>query len=131
MTLSSLFRSDTPEGDDRHSVRVTVRRRRTRSRGTRAAAESLERSVAALKERQHEDGWWKGELETNVTMDAEDLLLREFLGIRTERQTAAAARWIRSRQRDDGTWATYYGGPAGPLDDHRGLRGAQVGRRHP
>ena len=44
-------------------------------------------------------------------MDAEDLLLRQFLGIRTERQTAGAAKWIRSRQRDDGTWATYYGGP--------------------
>jgi squalene-hopene/tetraprenyl-beta-curcumene cyclase len=76
-----------------------------------AAAASLERSVAVLKERQHHEGWWKGELETNVTMDAEDLLLRQFLGIRTERQTAAAAKWIRSRQRDDGTWATYYGGP--------------------
>jgi len=76
-----------------------------------AAAASLERSVAALLDRQHHEGWWKGELETNVTMDAEDLLLRQFLGIRTERQTAGAAKWIRSRQRDDGTWATYYGGP--------------------
>ena len=76
-----------------------------------AAAASLERSVGALKDLQHHEGWWKGELETNVTMDAEDLLLRQFLGIRTERQTAGAAKWIRSRQRDDGTWATYYGGP--------------------
>jgi squalene-hopene/tetraprenyl-beta-curcumene cyclase len=76
-----------------------------------AAAASMERSVAALKDRQHQEGWWKGELETNVTMDAEDLLLRQFLGIRTDQQTAAAAKWIRSRQRDDGTWATYYGGP--------------------
>ena len=67
--------------------------------------------MRALQERQHDEGWWKGELETNVTMDAEDLLLRQFLGIRTEQQTAAAATWIRSRQRDDGTWATYYGGP--------------------
>jgi len=75
------------------------------------AVASLQRAVAALTERQHHDGWWKGELETNVTMDAEDLLLRQFLGIRTERQTAAAAKWIRSRQREDGTWATYYGGP--------------------
>src|ERR1700677_5326465 len=72
-----------------------------------AAAASMERSVAALRERQHQEGWWKGELETNVTMDAEDLLLRQFLGIRTERQTAAAGRWVRSRQRDDGTWSTY------------------------
>jgi squalene-hopene/tetraprenyl-beta-curcumene cyclase len=76
-----------------------------------SAAASLERSVAALIAQQHEEGWWKGELETNVTMDAEDLLLRQFLGIRTERETAAAAKWIRSRQREDGTWATYYGGP--------------------
>ena len=44
-------------------------------------------------------------------MDAEDLLLREFLGIRTAEQTAAAARWIRSSQREDGTWANFFGGP--------------------
>ena len=31
---------------------------------------------------QHPEGWWRGELQTNVTMDAEDLLLREFLGVR-------------------------------------------------
>jgi len=57
------------------------------------------------------EGWWKGELQTNVTMDAEDLLLRHFLGIRTEEETAEAARWIRSQQRDDGTWANFHGGP--------------------
>ncbi len=44
-------------------------------------------------------------------MDAEDLLLREFLGIRTPEQTASPARWIRSCQREDGTWANFYGGP--------------------
>lgn len=56
-------------------------------------------------------GWWKGELETNVTMDAEDLLLRQFLGIRTSTETAEAARWVRTKQRADGTWANFYGGP--------------------
>jgi squalene-hopene/tetraprenyl-beta-curcumene cyclase len=60
---------------------------------------------------QHAEGWWQGELETNVTMDAEDLLLREFLGLHDDAVTAAAARWIRSKQRDDGTWANFYGGP--------------------
>ncbi len=45
-------------------------------------------------------------------MDAEDLLLREFLGIRTAEQTQAAARWIRSSQRADGTWANFKGGDA-------------------
>ena len=60
---------------------------------------------------QDSEGWWKGELETNVTMDAEDLMLREFLGIRDETATAQAAAWIRSHQRPDGTWATFYEGP--------------------
>ena len=44
-------------------------------------------------------------------MDAEDLLLREFLGLHDDTVIAAAARWIRSQQRDDGTWANFYGGP--------------------
>ena len=71
----------------------------------------LRNAADALAALQKEGGWWKGELETNVSMDAEDLLLREFLGIRTDAQTAASARWIRSRQREDGTWANFHGGP--------------------
>jgi len=75
------------------------------------AAEALARARDHLLGLQHGQGWWQGELETNVTMDAEDLLLREFLGVRTAEQTQAAARWIASQQRDDGTWANFYGGP--------------------
>ncbi|MDR0346119.1 MAG: squalene--hopene cyclase [Nocardiopsaceae bacterium] len=85
------------------------------SSGRQAAAgdarAALERARDHLLSLQHEQGWWQGELETNVTMDAEDLLLREFLGIRTEEETAAAARWIAASQRDDGTWANFFGGP--------------------
>jgi squalene-hopene/tetraprenyl-beta-curcumene cyclase len=44
-------------------------------------------------------------------MDAEDMLLREFLGIRERRRTELSANWIRSQQRDDGTWANFEGGP--------------------
>ena len=44
-------------------------------------------------------GWWKGELETNVTMDAEDLLLRHVLGILDRPTAEAAAGWIRRCQR--------------------------------
>jgi len=77
-----------------------------------AARAALDRAARHLLDQQDAGGWWQGELETNVTMDAEDLLLREFLGIRTEQESAAAARWIRSRQRPDGTWANYYGGDA-------------------
>ena len=56
-------------------------------------------------------GWWKGELETNVTIDAEDLFLRHFLGLLEPGQAAATATLDPRRQRPDGSWATYFGGP--------------------
>jgi squalene-hopene/tetraprenyl-beta-curcumene cyclase len=79
------------------------------------AADATEQALLRGRERllslQDEAGWWRGELETNVTMDAEDLLLREFLGIRDEGATRRAADWIRSQQRDDGSWAQFREGP--------------------
>jgi squalene-hopene/tetraprenyl-beta-curcumene cyclase len=75
------------------------------------ARRTLDRARDHLLGLQHVDGWWQGELQTNVTMDAEDLLLREFLGLHDDAVVDAAARWIRSQQRDDGTWANFYGGP--------------------
>ncbi|MFH8746464.1 squalene--hopene cyclase [Streptomyces rimosus] len=76
-----------------------------------AARRAAARATDYLLSVQDAAGWWKGDLETNVTMDAEDLLLRQFLGIGDPRTTEAAARHIRGEQRDDGTWATFYGGP--------------------
>jgi squalene-hopene/tetraprenyl-beta-curcumene cyclase len=83
----------------------------TADRLTDAAHASLERATTHLLALQHEDGWWKGELETNVTIDSEDLFLRHYLGLFDERQAERSATWIRSRQRPDGSWATYFGGP--------------------
>src|SRR5438477_4253926 len=77
-----------------------------------AARDTLARATEHLLSLQHPDGWWKGELETNVTIDAEDLFVRHYLGILTQQQKETTARWIRSKQRDDGSWATFYGGPA-------------------
>src|SRR6266511_1795161 len=55
------------------------------------AATALERGAGRLLALQDSDGWWKGDLETNVSK--------------------GAAAWIRSKQREDGTWATFHGGP--------------------
>jgi squalene-hopene/tetraprenyl-beta-curcumene cyclase len=79
---------------------------------TRTGAQgALLRAREHLLSLQSPDGWWKGELETNVTMDAEDLLLREFLGIRELGETERAAAWIRSQQGADGSWSNFRGGP--------------------
>ena len=90
---------------------MTVTHSRPPGRAATTPAQALARARDHLLGLQHEQGWWQGELETNVTMDAEDLLLREFLGIRTREQTEASARWIASKQREDGTWANFHGGP--------------------
>ena len=75
------------------------------------AAATLAKARDHLLGLQDPRGWWIGELETNVTMDAEDVLLRHFLGILTKTDAAETAVWIRSQQREDGTWANFYGGP--------------------
>jgi squalene-hopene/tetraprenyl-beta-curcumene cyclase len=72
---------------------------------------ALRRACEHLLALQDEAGWWKGELQTNVTMDAEDMLLREFLGIRHAAETERSAAWVRSQQRADGTWSNFHGGP--------------------
>ncbi len=72
---------------------------------------ALERACEHLLSLQDEAGWWQGELQTNVTMDAEDMFLREFLHIRRDDETERSAAWIRSQQRADGTWTNFYGGP--------------------
>lgn len=55
-----------------------------------AATRAVQRATDFLLARQDAQGWWKGDLDTNVTMDAEDLLLRQFLGIGDEATTRAA-----------------------------------------
>jgi squalene-hopene/tetraprenyl-beta-curcumene cyclase len=85
-----------------HGARATL------SEDASAAAKAGVEHLLAL---QNPEGWWKGELETNVTMDSEDLMLRHFLGVLDPGRAAASARWIRSNQSADGTWATFYGGP--------------------
>jgi len=79
------------------------------------APSRAERALALARDhllgRQDPAGWWKAELETNVTMDAEDLFLREFLGVREPEPSERSAAWIRSQQRPDGTWANFHGGP--------------------
>jgi squalene-hopene/tetraprenyl-beta-curcumene cyclase len=77
----------------------------------RAAKATLARAVDRLISLQHPEGWWKGELQTNVTMEAEDLLMRAFLGILHDDIVAPTAEWIRGQQTGGGPWTTFHGGP--------------------
>jgi len=83
----------------------------TADRAIDAYQGALGRATRRLLSLQSDQGWWKGELETNVTIDAEDIFLRHFLGLLDPAAVAATAKWIRGHQRPDGSWATYFGGP--------------------
>jgi squalene-hopene/tetraprenyl-beta-curcumene cyclase len=72
---------------------------------------ALARAREHLLALQQPDGHWRGLLQTNVSMDAEDILLREFLGVRDEHRLRRSSAWIRSQQREDGTWANFHAGP--------------------
>ena len=76
-----------------------------------ALDEALRRSRDYFLRTQHPDGYWVGELETNVCMAAEYLMLTHFLGARDEERWRKLANYIRGQQRADGTWAIYFGGP--------------------
>ncbi len=69
-------------------------------------------AVSWLLERQSPEGWWFGELETNVTMTAEHVLLLRFLGVSVEPIREGAIAHILGNQREDGSWGLYYEAPA-------------------
>src|SRR5919204_4492532 len=73
---------------------------------------TLDLGAKRLLSLQHPDGWWKGELESNATMIAEQLFLLHFLGLRDARTDEMLANELLGRRRDDGTWSIWFEGPA-------------------
>ena len=71
----------------------------------------VERSQAWFAREQFAEGYFWAELESNATMNAEYLLLTHFLGARDQSIWRGVAQDIRNSQREDGSWAMYYGAP--------------------
>ena len=74
--------------------------------------DALGRASQWLLDHQAPEGWWCGELETNVTMTAEHVLLCRFLGVDVAGIRDGAITHILDCQREDGSWALYHDGPA-------------------
>ncbi|HVC39383.1 MAG TPA: squalene--hopene cyclase [Candidatus Dormibacteraeota bacterium] len=67
--------------------------------------QALSRAVRELLRRQNPDGSWSGELESNSSITAEYLLLQRYLGLANPDREAAVIKYLRSQQRDDGSYA--------------------------
>jgi squalene-hopene/tetraprenyl-beta-curcumene cyclase len=77
-------------------------------RVTRAAA----RSQHFFLTTQAPEGFWMGELQSNVTIIAEYIMFQHFLGQRDPKRLRKAVRHILRTQLPDGGWNIYFGGPS-------------------
>ncbi|MDH3991453.1 MAG: squalene--hopene cyclase [Gammaproteobacteria bacterium] len=77
------------------------------------------RAIAAaiqwLEARQHADGYWVGQLETNCCMEAEWLLAFHVLEYEYP-YAGQLVSHILAQQRDDGAWEVYFDAPAGDIN---------------
>ena len=73
--------------------------------------EAISRAQAHLLARQYPDGHWVGELEADTTITAEYLLLCHLLDRVNREREQKAVRYLRRRQRPDGGFDLFEGGP--------------------
>jgi len=93
-------------------ARTTAQRVETLRKSRESLDLSIERGVSHLLSLQQDEGYWWGELESNVTITSEHLFLTHILGVEDEGEWEKIARYLLSKQREDGTWAIWYDGPA-------------------
>jgi len=74
---------------------------------------AVERAAAGFLALQHPDGYWLGELEADITLNAEYVLFLHFMGLSSGEGEAIrkSLEHIRRHQNPDGSWSIYRGGP--------------------
>jgi squalene-hopene/tetraprenyl-beta-curcumene cyclase len=75
-------------------------------------SEGIDRSRRFFLQTQAPEGFWVGELESNVTITAEYIMFQYFLGHPNPERIRKAVRYILRTQLPDGGWNIYYGGPS-------------------
>ena len=72
----------------------------------------IERGANHLLSIQAEEGFWKGELEADTTLESDYIYNLHVLGKADPERIAKLATYVRRRQLSDGGWSTYPGGPS-------------------
>ena len=96
-----------------------------------AAIESLRRFLLS---KQHEDGYWCGELEADTTLESDYILLHTLLGTGDPARMQRAANEILRHQNEDGGWPIYQAGPSNisaSVKAYFGLKLAGYSADHP
>src|SRR6202046_2970456 len=79
----------------------------------------IKRSVDWLLGQQHEDGYWCGELEADVMLEADYIYMHTLLGTGDRGKMERAINEILRHQNEDGGWRQY---PGGPSDINSGVK---------
>ena len=79
------------------------------TRPAHALARAIRNATEALFRRQHADGYWWAELQSNVTITAEVILLHQVWNRFDRVPNARAEAYFRREQRDHGGWELAYG----------------------
>ena len=79
-------------------------------------SDAISQGESWLLDRQHEEGFWVGMLESNSCMEAQWILAMHFLGIEDEKKRAGMVASILNEQRADGSWEVYHNAPAGDIN---------------
>jgi squalene-hopene/tetraprenyl-beta-curcumene cyclase len=82
------------------------------SKWMRHVTEAMDRSRRFFLTTQAPEGFWVGELQSNVTIIAEYIMFQHFLGQPSPRRLRKAVRHILRTQLPDGGWSIYHGGPS-------------------
>ena len=75
-------------------------------------AHGMEKARDHLFSRQHEDGYWCGELEADSTLESDYIAIHTLLGTGTQDRMERAVPEIIRHQNEDGGWPIYGNGPS-------------------
>jgi squalene-hopene/tetraprenyl-beta-curcumene cyclase len=79
--------------------------------GSRVAA-AIDAARRYLFSKQHDDGYWCGELEADTTLEAEYIMMHTLLGTANKVRFEKACKWMLQHQNEDGGWPIFAGGPS-------------------
>src|SRR6266536_4289906 len=76
------------------------------------ASAAIDAARKWLFSRQHEDGYWCGELEADTTLESDYILVHTLLGTGNQERFQKCANYILRGQNEDSGWPIYNGGPS-------------------
>ena len=75
-------------------------------------SDAMARARDYLFSRQHEEGYWCGELEADTTLESDYIAIHTLLGTGNRSRMERAVPEIIRHQNEDGGWPIYKGGPS-------------------